>query len=172
MAHRLSKRLSDVRKAGVVPYLRPDGKSQVSIEYVDGAPVRVDDIPCAHTPPGGYGLAMPPPILASCTEPLPSAAPDLRGMWQVVTVEVDGVPDPAYVADPGSTAVLQQIAAATRGAVFAEDDVDGVVSKAQEVLGEGETAERTIGSRRIALGPWLLVAAVLPLGFLLWRRNA
>jgi S-adenosylmethionine synthetase len=44
MAHRLSKRLSDVRKAGVVPYLRPDGKSQVSIEYVDGEPVRVDTV--------------------------------------------------------------------------------------------------------------------------------
>ncbi len=36
MAHRLSRRLADVRKAGVVPYLRPDGKSQVSIEYRDG----------------------------------------------------------------------------------------------------------------------------------------
>jgi S-adenosylmethionine synthetase len=44
MAHRLSRRLSDVRKAGVVPYLRPDGKSQVSIEYVDGKPVRVDTV--------------------------------------------------------------------------------------------------------------------------------
>ncbi|HEY7763040.1 MAG TPA: methionine adenosyltransferase [Actinomycetota bacterium] len=44
MAHRLSRRLSDVRKAGVVPYLRPDGKSQVSIEYADGRPVRVHTI--------------------------------------------------------------------------------------------------------------------------------
>ncbi len=44
MAHRLAKRLADVRKAGVVPYLRPDGKSQVSIEYVSGRPVRVDNI--------------------------------------------------------------------------------------------------------------------------------
>jgi S-adenosylmethionine synthetase len=44
MAHRLSRRLSDVRKAGVVPYLRPDGKSQVSIEYRDGKPVRVDTV--------------------------------------------------------------------------------------------------------------------------------
>src|SRR5438067_78146 len=44
MAHRLSRRLSDVRKAGVVPYLRPDGKSQVSVEYVDGKPARVDTV--------------------------------------------------------------------------------------------------------------------------------
>ena len=44
MAHRLAKRLADVRKAGVIPYLRPDGKSQVSVEYVDGRPVRVDTV--------------------------------------------------------------------------------------------------------------------------------
>jgi S-adenosylmethionine synthetase len=44
IAHRLTKRLADVRKAGIVPYLRPDGKSQVSIEYQDGKPVRVDTI--------------------------------------------------------------------------------------------------------------------------------
>src|SRR6266545_4442674 len=44
MAHRLAKRLSDVRKAGVVPYLRPDGKSQVTIEYEGNRPVRVDTV--------------------------------------------------------------------------------------------------------------------------------
>jgi S-adenosylmethionine synthetase len=44
MAHRLAKRLSDVRKAGVIPYLRPDGKSQATIEYRDGMPVNVDTV--------------------------------------------------------------------------------------------------------------------------------
>jgi S-adenosylmethionine synthetase len=44
MAHRLSKRLADVRKAGVVPYLRPDGKSQVSIAYEAGLPRRVETV--------------------------------------------------------------------------------------------------------------------------------
>jgi S-adenosylmethionine synthetase len=44
VAHRLARRLSDVRKAGIVPYLRPDGKSQVSVEYVDGKPTRVDTV--------------------------------------------------------------------------------------------------------------------------------
>jgi len=42
MAHRLAKRLADVRKAGILSYLRPDGKSQVTIEYDDGRPVRVN----------------------------------------------------------------------------------------------------------------------------------
>ncbi len=44
MAHRLARRLSDVRKAGVIPYLRPDGKSQVSIEYADRIPRRVNTV--------------------------------------------------------------------------------------------------------------------------------
>jgi S-adenosylmethionine synthetase len=44
MAHRLSRRLADVRKAGLVPYLRPDGKSQVSIQYENGVPARVHTV--------------------------------------------------------------------------------------------------------------------------------
>jgi S-adenosylmethionine synthetase len=44
VAHRLARRLADVRRAGVLPYLRPDGKSQVTIEYEDGKPVRVDTV--------------------------------------------------------------------------------------------------------------------------------
>jgi S-adenosylmethionine synthetase len=44
LAHRLAKRLTQVRKDGEVPYLRPDGKTQVTIEYVDGKPVRLDTV--------------------------------------------------------------------------------------------------------------------------------
>ena len=53
---------------------------------------RADEIPVAHTPPGGYGTAFPPPVLSGCTEPLVDGAPDLRGMWVVESVEVDGRP--------------------------------------------------------------------------------
>ena len=44
LAHRLSRRLSEVRKNGKLPYLRPDGKTQVTVQYDDGKPVRVDTI--------------------------------------------------------------------------------------------------------------------------------
>lgn len=44
LAHRLSYRLAQVRKNGEVPYLRPDGKTQVTVEYKNGKPVRVDTI--------------------------------------------------------------------------------------------------------------------------------
>ena len=52
------------------------------------------DIPVAHTPPGGYGAAFPAPILSGCSEPLAAGAPDLRGMWKAVAVEVNGAPAP------------------------------------------------------------------------------
>ncbi len=44
LAHRLVKRLTDVRKQNVLEYLRPDGKSQVTVEYVDGKPSRVEAV--------------------------------------------------------------------------------------------------------------------------------
>ncbi|MFI5775830.1 methionine adenosyltransferase [Nocardia sp. NPDC051570] len=44
LAHRLSRRLTEVRKSGVLPYLRPDGKTQVTIEYDGARPVRLDTV--------------------------------------------------------------------------------------------------------------------------------
>ena len=53
LAHRLSKRLTDLRKNGTLPYLRPDGKTQVTVEYDEnGKPARIDAVVCStqHTP--------------------------------------------------------------------------------------------------------------------------
>jgi S-adenosylmethionine synthetase len=44
LAHKLVRRLSEVRRAGTLKFLRPDGKSQVSVEYVDGKPARIDAV--------------------------------------------------------------------------------------------------------------------------------
>lgn len=44
MAHKLARKLSEVRRSEVLPYLRPDGKSQVTVEYRDGRPFRIDAV--------------------------------------------------------------------------------------------------------------------------------
>jgi len=44
LAHRMAERLSEVRKAGTVPYLRPDGKTQVTFEYENNVPVRLTEV--------------------------------------------------------------------------------------------------------------------------------
>jgi S-adenosylmethionine synthetase len=72
MAHRLSRRLADVRKAGVVPYLRPDGKSQVSIRYEDGKPVSVDTvlISAQHREEVDVETLLAPDIVAEVIDPV------------------------------------------------------------------------------------------------------
>lgn len=44
LAHKLVRKLAEIRKAGELPYLRPDAKSQVTVEYIDGAPARIDTV--------------------------------------------------------------------------------------------------------------------------------
>jgi hypothetical protein len=58
-----------------------------------GPVAAVGEIAVAHTPPGGYGSTMPPPVLAGCREPIRAGAPDLRGTWRVVDLDSD---DPAF----------------------------------------------------------------------------
>ncbi|NMO00440.1 methionine adenosyltransferase [Gordonia sp. TBRC 11910] len=57
LAHRLSRRLTEVRKNGTLPYLRPDGKTQVTIEYVGDQPVRLDTVVVSTQHGEGIDLA-------------------------------------------------------------------------------------------------------------------
>ena len=72
VAHRLAKRLADVRRAGVLPYLRPDGKSQVTIEYDDGRPVRIDTvvISAQHREEVDIDTLLRPDVVAEVIEPV------------------------------------------------------------------------------------------------------
>jgi S-adenosylmethionine synthetase len=87
VAHRLARRLAEVRRAGVLPYLRPDGKSQVTIEYDDGRPVRVDTvvISAQHREEVDIETLLKPDVIAEVIDPvLREVALDAEGVHILV----------------------------------------------------------------------------------------
>lgn len=82
-----------------------------------------------------------------------------------------GRPDPNYVADPASTASLDELARITNGKVFNEDQVSQIARAARDAVGYGGTQTHVDAYARVALAPWFVLGGVLPLGFLLYRRN-
>lgn len=79
-------------------------------------------------------------------------------------------PEPQYRPDPSSRRTLGLTAELVDGAVFAEDDVDGIVARARAELGEGPTRPRTQRDLQ-ALMPYATLAALVPLAFVVRRRN-
>src|SRR5438093_74005 len=72
LAHRLARRLAEVRKAGIVPYLRPDGKTQVTIEYDGNRPVRVRTVVVSsqHQPEIDIDTLLTPDIREHVVDPI------------------------------------------------------------------------------------------------------
>jgi hypothetical protein len=82
-----------------------------------------------------------------------------------------GAPEPEYVSDPSARALLDGLAASTGGSTYSEQQLGAVARKARQSLGDGplEVAGQSQGRR--ALAPYLALAAFVPLGLLLWRRD-
>jgi hypothetical protein len=76
-----------------------------------------------------------------------------------------------YVPAKNSEAAIERAADLMGGRAFSEDDVSAAGDAVVETIGGGATTNRTIPGARVALMPWVTLAAFLPLGFLLWRRN-
>jgi S-adenosylmethionine synthetase len=85
LAHRLAHRLSEVRKAGILPYLRPDGKTQVTFDYEDGKPVRLRTvlISTQHAPGLDAETLIKPDLIEHVIHPLVPAqyAQDRYDVW-------------------------------------------------------------------------------------------
>ncbi|MEY2430431.1 MAG: S-adenosylmethionine synthetase [Acidimicrobiaceae bacterium] len=85
LAHRFAHRLSEVRKAGILPYLRPDGKTQVTFDYEDGRPVRLKTvlISTQHAPGLDAETLIKPDLIEHVIQPLvpPQFAEDRYDVW-------------------------------------------------------------------------------------------
>jgi hypothetical protein len=86
-------------------------------------------------------------------------------------IYVQGHIDPSYRPDPTSGAVLTHFAALTHGHVFSEGDIGGLLGAIRAEAGSESETTKILGLTRIELGPWLLLAGILPLAYLLWQRN-
>jgi von Willebrand factor type A domain len=82
-----------------------------------------------------------------------------------------GVAEGGYQPDPRSEALLASAAELVGGQVFEEDDATGAATAVRAAIGAGETIDRKHETGRLALMPYLTLAALLPLGFVLVRRN-
>lgn len=153
--------------------------------------VTADEIPVAHTPlPGGYGKTFPKPVLAKCTEPLAKGAPDLRGIWKLVTIERHGEPVPK--GDPMYTYVERIEQCGNRivdmgGGQIADARADGTVKNAVHEVSAFDFKTRIVAVASYEDGvfvlrpllvnwvpvtiPWFKVTRqLLPDGRMLWVR--
>jgi hypothetical protein len=80
-------------------------------------------------------------------------------------------PERAYRADPASAGMVRQLASVTGARTFEETDVGGAVRAARRLIGDGPLRGEGTALRVHPLARWFVIAAFVPLAFLLWRRN-
>ena len=93
LAHKLSRRLAEVRKAEILPYLRPDGKSQVTVRYEDGQPVEITKVVLAsqHAESADLQSIIYPDILEHVVEPiLPKTMYDASKLEDITVINATG----------------------------------------------------------------------------------
>jgi hypothetical protein len=84
---------------------------------------------------------------------------------------VGGKPDRDYRSDPGAAHATRSLASVVGGRAYAEDNVSGAIQAARQFVGKGPLVGVGEGLHVVALARWLVLASLLPLFFLLWRRN-
>ncbi|MCX6386512.1 MAG: methionine adenosyltransferase [Solirubrobacterales bacterium] len=91
LAHKLAKRLADIRKAEVLPYLRPDGKTQVSVRYRDGVPVEIEQLLISTQHKEGAMSLLPDDLWEHVVEPiLPKSLYDAEKLRKAFLVNPTG----------------------------------------------------------------------------------
>lgn len=119
------------------------------------------------------GETQPPePELARAFEREPRVQTAFVRLWDAdERIYETGVAEGGYAPDSGSAADLARVASLTGGGVFEEGDIEGVAEAVRASVGEGQRVGREQQSGRIALMPYVALAALLPLVVVLLRRN-
>jgi len=114
-----------------------------------------------------------PPVLKYQVQRLPGLTTLFVHVWAAgeQIFKAGGRPDPKYTADPTSGDALASFASLIGGKEFSEQQLGRLAAAAQAGVGHSGTERSVETYARIALAPWFLLAGVVPLGFLLWRRN-
>lgn len=86
-------------------------------------------------------------------------------------IYLTGLPEVGYEPDPASGEQLDEIASLIEAQVLSEDEAGDLPELVSRAIGEGPTVDREHEGRRRALMPWITLAALFPLGFVLRRRN-
>lgn len=81
-----------------------------------------------------------------------------------------GLPEPQYRPDPSARSTLAALASATGGAAYSERDLAAALRSARRLIGRGPTVVQGARRSRLALAPYVALAAAVPLALLLWRR--
>ena len=93
-------------------------------------------------------------------------------LWDIdERIYLTGVAEVGYEPDPASEEQLEQMAGLIEARVISESEAGGLAGMVAEVVGEGPTRAREHEGKRRALMPWITLLAILPLGFVLRRRN-
>jgi hypothetical protein len=140
-------------------------------EHVAEVRLSIEDVPVAHTPPGGYGEQMPAPVLAGCADPPVGGAPDLRGTWQVVEVRSDGEPAPSHPA-LGHVQRIEQSGdrlVVTAGGIVHDMRCDGTVEHAVHDVAEFDKQTPIVVVGSYEDGVHVLRPVGLPIEVTRWR---
>lgn len=89
-----------------------------------------------------------------------------EAIWQ------NGRQDARYAPDASSAAALRELGDVTGAKVYGEKDFGNVARAVRDAVGNAQAHQQVAAYARVPLAPWFVLAAALPLGYLLWRRNA
>ena len=143
--------LADVPRANYFP---PAAQRRLLVVFTDG-----------ETMPAG-------PRLARAFERRPRIETIFVRFWDAdERIYVTGVAEPGYVPNPALSARLAEVSSLVGGRVFSEGELGEVQNAAEDFFGSGPTKARPFEGERLALMPYVTLAAFVPLTFLLWRRN-